>query len=164
MSDAMIEFEGSTAIPMVETADAARALCGRLLETTAELIGVLDRETALLRKAKPQEIVPLQARKTALGNALSRDLAAFKTNVEFIRTAASDEVNTLKEQNEAFRKSLQINEETLRAITNISEQLIRTISHKVAEKRGGPSVYGANAAMSSKTASTNPAISVDRSL
>ena len=39
----------SADIPRIETAEAAKALCAGLLGTTAELVGLLDRETALLK-------------------------------------------------------------------------------------------------------------------
>ncbi|RMF05550.1 MAG: hypothetical protein D6773_05115, partial [Alphaproteobacteria bacterium] len=67
------------------TPEQAEQLCARLMENTGEMVALLDRETALLRNGKPHEITALQARKTALSTALTRDMNTFRQNSGYIR-------------------------------------------------------------------------------
>ena len=92
--------------PRIETPEGAEALCTRLVETVAELVGVLDRETDLLKRNKAQEITAVHARKTALSTALLRDMGALKRDAEYIRMAAPEHVAAIKRQQLAFQKSL----------------------------------------------------------
>jgi hypothetical protein len=87
----------SSDIPRIETAEAAKALCARLLETTAELVGLLDKETAMLKKGKPREIGSLYVRKSALNAMLTIDMAVFRQDVDFITMAAPEEISAIKE-------------------------------------------------------------------
>ncbi|MGI9385790.1 MAG: hypothetical protein ACR2OX_00025, partial [Methyloligellaceae bacterium] len=76
-----------TPLPRIETAEEALSLCDRLMEVTADLISVLERETALLRKAKVQDLTALHVRKQSLSAALHRDLELLRRNADFVKMA-----------------------------------------------------------------------------
>ena len=148
----------------IETAEEALSLCDRLLEVTADLVSVLERETGLLRKAKVQDLSALHVRKQSLSVALHRDIGLLRDNSEFIKMAANEKIQDLKAQQVHFHKSLAANQNALTAVKALSEQLLQTIASKVHKPRRGPEVYGRDAGVSTGSKRDLAAISVDTSL
>lgn len=160
----MPNSNSQASLPRTETAEAAQALCDRLMEHTGDLVTLLERETGLLQRGKPHEITALQARKSALSKALTQDLAAFRQDSVFIKTAAPERIETIREQHKQLQKSLHTNQDALAAMKAISESLLNTIAAKVGERRAGPEVYGRDASFIGKTALEPAAISFDETL
>ncbi len=151
----------SADIPRIENAQAAKALCARLLETTAELVGLLDRETALLKQGKPRDIKSLYVRKSALNALLTRDISVFRRDTDFIMSAAPDEITAIKDQHALLQKSLDANHDALVAMKAVSESLLHTIAAKLSVRTSGPEVYGQNADVSAALPARPAAISVN---
>ncbi len=164
MSSTMIQSTPQSSAPRVDTPEAAERLCTRVMEMVAEMVALLDRETGLLRAGKPQDIVSLHARKSALGAALALDMDALRQDAEFVRMAVPERLEVLREQQAIFEKSLLANHDALTAMKSVSESLLRTIASKAGERRGGPATYGKNAAMAASHAGGPAPISLDRSL
>lgn len=154
----------SAEIPRIETAQAAKALCARLLETTADLVGLLDRETAILKQGKPGGIGALYVRKSALNALLTRDMSVFRRDADFIIMAAPDEISAIKDQHSQLEKSLEANQDALIAMKAVSESLLHTIAAKVSSRVSGPEVYGKDAGVSVGAPARPAAISVNRVL
>jgi hypothetical protein len=152
---------GST---LFEHPQQAEDLCTRVLQTTAELICVLERETDLLRKGDTQEFNSLIARKTSLSTTMMRDMTILNANASFISRVVPEQIELLKDQHAQFQRSLRINHEALGAVKAISENLLRTISNAAGSTKSGPETYGQTASMASVQASRPTAISVNRSL
>lgn len=148
----------------ITSAEAADALCTRLMATIGDLVALLERETGLLRRGQPQDIVALQARKAALSATLTRDMEQVRENAPFIKQAAPERIDAIKQEHAAFQTSLQANHDALSAMTAVSESLLRTIAGKVAEKCTGPGTYGKDAGLASAGPTRPAAISVDRAL
>ncbi len=142
----------------------AEDLCTRVLQTSAELIGVLERETDLLRKGETQEINSLIARKTSLSTTMMRDMTVLNANASYISEVVPGQIELLKDQHTQFQRSLRINQDALGAVKAISENLLRTISDAAGRPQKGPETYGQMGAMSSRTPSRPAAVSVNRSL
>ncbi|MEM8685652.1 MAG: hypothetical protein AAGF72_19735 [Pseudomonadota bacterium] len=151
----------SPEIPRIETTEAAQALCRRLHETTTDLIDLLDRETAMLRKGKAGELESVHVRKAALNALITRDMSVFKRDAEFITMAAPHEINALKEQHAQFQKSLDANRDALVAMKAVSESLLHTIATRAKAQTSGPEVYGKDADVSVGNAAGRSAISVN---
>ena len=148
-------------IPRIETAEAVKALCARLLETTAELVGLLDRETALLKQGKPRDIKSLYVRKSALSAVLTRDMSVFRRDADFIMMAAPDEIAAIKDQHAQLQKSIDANQDALVAMKAVSESLLQTIAAKASARTSGPEVYGQDADVSTAEPARPAAISVN---
>ena len=148
-------------IPRIETAEAAEALCKRLLETTAELVGLLDRETAMLKQGKPREIGSLYVRKSALNAMLTLDMAVFRRDTDFIIMAAPEEISAIKDQHTLMQKSINANQDALVAMKAVSESLLHTIAAKASASSSGPETYGHNADVSTSAPARPVAISVN---
>lgn len=148
----------------IQTPKEAITLCERLFEVTANLISVLDRETELVRKSKIEDFAALNMRKQALTNTMTRDIKTFKLNVDYIRVSVPEQITILKEQQDHFHRSLEINHKALAAMKSVSEQLLQTIAKKIGAKQAGPEIYGRNANMNLGTKPASSAISVDTNL
>ncbi|GBE44682.1 hypothetical protein BMS3Bbin10_02785 [bacterium BMS3Bbin10] len=151
----------SADIPRIETAEAAKSLCARLLGTTAELVGLLDRETALLKQGKPREINSLYMRKSALNAVLTRDMSVFRRDAAFIMMAAPEEINAIRDQHAQLKKSIDANQDALVAMKAVSESLLHTIAAKAGARTSGPEVYGQDADVSTGASARPAAISVN---
>ncbi len=165
MIDDLINQTGMIDAPShLEHPQQAEDLCTRILQTSAELICELERETELLRKGETQQIASLAARKTSLSTTLMRDMTVLNANAKYISTVVPDQIEVLRDQHAQFRRSLQINQDALGAVKAISENLLRTISQAAGTTRQGPETYGQTASMASTATSRPTAISVNRSL
>ena len=142
----------------------AEDLCTRVLQLTAELISVLERETELLRKGDTQEFNSLIARKTSLSTALMKDMTTLNANATYISSVVPQQIDILKDQYAQFQRSLRINHDALGAVKAISENLLRTISNAAGSTRRGPETYGHSASMAAASTARPHAISVNRSL
>lgn len=151
-------------ISLINSEQDAQLLCEKLMEITGELISVLDRETALLRKGNNADMAALHMRKQALSSHLAKKMELLKHNASYIKQATPDHIDALKGQQKHFQKSLLLNQDTLIAMKAVSEQLLKTISEKAAKKKNGPQTYGQSAHMSSPSAQQSTAISIDRNL
>lgn len=148
----------------VENEDAAEALCSRLMKTTAELIDLLDQETALLRRGGISELAALHMRKAALNATLMRDIARFRGDLVYLRATAPGRLAELKSRFQSFERTLETNQAALAAMRSISDSLLKAIAAKSASAQAGPEVYGKNAAAASTQPRRPTAISIDRTL
>lgn len=152
------------ALPRIETAEAADALCVRLSETMAELIEVLIRETDLVKRGKLEEITALQVRKTALSTMLTHDMRQLAQDKDFVKAAAPNRIAEIQAQQGDLQQSLVANQDALHATKAISERILHTIAAKAGAQKAGPEVYGNTAGMAPSAPARPAAISVDRSL
>ena len=150
--------------PRVDTPEAAEALCGDLTATIGELVSTLDRETSQLRKGRALDTTALHARKSALTTTLTHQMARFGRDSQYITMAAPERVQEIKANQQVFQKSLIANQDALNAMKLVSESLLRTISNKVAEAKGGPEVYGTDAQTGRAEPNRPSAITVDQNL
>lgn len=135
------------ASPRMESASEASALCDRLMEYTGEMIEVLERETAMLRSGKLNDIAAIGARKAAISMTLTQDMAVFRREAEFIRSALPERIDAIREQHLALQKSLTANHDALAAMKAVSESMLQSVANKIGEQTAGPSVYGKDASM-----------------
>lgn len=147
--------------PRIATSDEAKALCTRLLETSAELVDLLDRETAMLKQGKPGQISTIYVRKSALNTLLTHDMLAFRRDAEFISMAAPDEISALRDRHGQLQKSINSNQDALIAMKAVSESLLHTIAAKASSTVSGPEVYGKGANVSVGAPARPAAISVN---
>jgi len=150
--------------PRIDTPAAAEALCAKLTLTIGELVSTLDRETGQLRKGRAPDMTALHARKSSLTATLTRQMAQFARDSQYIAMAAPERVEEIRVHQQAFQKSLLANEDALNAMKLVSESLLRTIAAKVGEAKGGPQVYGGDGEAGRTGSASAPAISLDRNL
>lgn len=145
----------------LQSAEDAELLCASLMEITAELITVLERETSLLRKRQINDLQAIHLKKQALTTSLTRNLEMLRANADYIKMAVPGHVEDLQGQQRQFQKSLTANHEALHAMKAVSEQLIGVVSRKVNEKAGGAQTYGKEAQVATARPNQPTAISYD---
>ena len=150
--------------PRIDTPQAAQALCGELTATIGELVATLDRETSQLKKGRALDTTVLHARKSALTTTLTRKMAVFGRDSQYIAMAAPDQVADIKANQQVFEKSLIANQDALNAMKLVSESLLRTIADKVGETKGGPEVYGGDGHSETAQPVDAPPITIDQNL
>lgn len=165
MMKQLINQDEMTTTPVAfEHPQQAEDLCTRVLQTTAELISVLERETEQLRKGDTQEFHSIIARKTSLSTTMMRDMTTLNANASYISQVVPEQIAILKDQHALFQRSLRINQDALGAVKAISENLLRTISNAAGSSRQGPETYGRSASMAAANTARPTALSVNRSL
>lgn len=147
--------------PRIETQEDAKALCKRLLETSAELVDLLDRETTMLKQGKPSQIGAVHVRKSALNALMTHDMNKFRRDAEYIQMAAPDEIEAIKQRHGQLQKSINANQDALVAMKAVSESLLHTIAAKANSTVSGPEVYGKGANLTIGTPGRPAAISVN---
>jgi hypothetical protein len=164
-------MESSTIAPETNSApgapmDAKQAeeLCARVLQSTAELISLLDRETMCLRNGDMGEINAITSKKSSLGAAMLKDMAILNANASTISSVVPETIEMVKDQHARFERSLRVNHEALGAVKAISENLMRTISNAAGAGGSGPETYGGNAVMTGHGDARPAAMSINRSL
>ena len=162
--DNQISNENADTTVQLTTAEEADILCTRLLKTTGELIAVLERETADLRKARIDEIAALTLKKQTLSATIARDSNILRANADFIKTVVPQRIDQLREQEGHFHKSLNTNHDALSAMKAVSEGLLQTVANSVQKQKSGPQTYGRNATYKNSTGNQVGSISVDTTL
>lgn len=127
----------------ITTPQEAQALVAGLRATMAELTGVLNEETALVRSAKVKAAQPLEARKADLSRRYLADLGRMKLHREVVRTHAARSLAALEADHAVMQDALQVNLAVLATAHAVAEGIIRHVSATVEAKRS-PSLYGAN--------------------
>lgn len=148
----------------LHTPDQASAFCDALAETVDALIRVLDEESRLVRTAKLTDAAVLNARKSALSAQYGGQLQVLKANAGNMRDLAPNGVDILRSRQSALEEALQMNMTVLATARTVSETLIRGIATQANERRGGPSVYGADARKPAVTQPANGAIRVNAAI
>ena len=148
----------------ISSSEEAAELCNNLMNTTNQLISLLDEETGLLRKAKTSEISPLQVRKESLTATLSHYMSLFQRNAEQVRALAPDGMQDLQKQRDQFRKSIEANHCALVAMQAVSERILQTVADKVSERESGPEVYTPAGSVTNAGVKRSAAITIDTTL
>lgn len=144
--------------------DQAAAFCDSLAETVDALIKVLDEESRLVRTAKLTDAAVLHAKKSALSAQYGGQLHVLKQNAGNMRDLTPEGVERLRSRQLALEEALQANMTVLATARTVSETLIRGIASEASERRGGPSVYGADARSGAKTVPPGSAIRVNTAI
>lgn len=153
-----------TEITTIDTPGEAEKLCLRLIDTTADLISVLEQESKLVNRAMSEDFTALTVRKQALSMIMMKDMEQLKKNSAYIKIAVPDQVNILKEQQDHFHRSLAINHRAISAMKAVSEELLQTIADRTAKKKGGPTTYNNSAAFSNSDQKQSRPVALDTSL
>src|SRR3981189_1286531 len=96
-------------IPVATTATDARKLAENLMEVMSALLGVIERETELVRAGKVREARALGPNKTDFSRPSVGAIAHLKASQKYLSEVAPDLLATLHRPHDVFRAMLQIN-------------------------------------------------------
>ncbi len=127
---------------MSATPAEARKLAESLMDIMSALLGVIERETELVRAGKIREAMASAAKKSELSRRYVGVVTHLKANSKSLAAAAPDLLATLQRHHETFRAMLQVNLTVLATAHAVSESIVRGVNAEV-QRRNIPNTYTA---------------------
>jgi hypothetical protein len=127
-------------VPMAATATDARKLAEDLMDVMSALLGVIERETELVRAGKLREAMAFEPNKTDLSRRYVNAVGQLKASQKYLSQTAPELLNTLHRHHDVFRAMLQINLTVLATAHAVSESIVRGVNTEV-QSRNIPNTY-----------------------
>jgi hypothetical protein len=126
--------------PAASTATDARQLAANLMDVMSGLLGVIERETALVRAGKLREAMALEPQKTDQSRRYVNAVGQLKASQKYLSQAAPELLTTLHRHHDVFRAMLQINLTVLATAHAVSESIVRGVNTEM-QRRNIPNTY-----------------------
>jgi hypothetical protein len=124
------------------TAAEARKLAENLMDVMSALLGVIERETELVRAGQLREAMALEPKKTDLSRRYVNAVGQLKASQQYLAQTAPELLNTLHRHHDVFRAMLQINLTVLATAHAVSESIVRGVNSEM-QSRNIPNTYTA---------------------
>ena len=152
-----------TAIPMAATPTEARKLAEHLMDVMSGLLGVIERETELVRAGKIREAMMLEPKKSEFSRRYAGAIACLKVSQKYLTQAAPELLTTLHRHHDVFRAMLQINLTVLATAHAVSESIVRGVNTEM-QRRNVPNTYTANGQRAAPSPRNISPLALSRSL
>jgi hypothetical protein len=130
------------AIPMASTPAEARKLAENLMDVMSALLGIIERETELVRAGKIREGMAFASKKAELSTRYANALAQLKASQKYLFLTTPELLTTLHRHHDVFRSMLQINLTVLATAHAVSESIVRGVNTEM-QRRNIPDTYTA---------------------
>lgn len=120
----------------------ARKLAEDLMDAMSALLGLIERETELVRAGKVREAMTLESQKQELSRRYVGAVNQLKANQAQLSKSAPELLSTLHRHHDAFRAMLQVNLTVLATAHAVSESVVRGVNAEI-QKRNVPNTYTA---------------------
>jgi len=150
-------------IPTATTAAEARKLAETLMDVMSALLGVIERETELVRAGKLREAMAFEPQKTDLSRRYVNAVAQLKASQKYLAQTAPELLTTLHRHHDVFRAMLQINLTVLATAHAVSEGIIRGVNVEM-QKKSKPQTYTAAGQQTAPSPRRAAPMSLNRSL
>jgi hypothetical protein len=150
-------------IPVATTATDARKLAENLMEVMTALLGVIERETELVRAGKLREAMAFEAQKTELSRRYVNVVGLMKASQKYLSQTAPELLTTLHRHHDVFRAMLQVNLTVLATAHAVSESIVRGVNSEM-QRRNIPNTYTAGGQRATPGARHMTPLAVSRSL
>jgi len=127
-------------VAMASTPAEARKLAENLMDVMSALLGVIERETELVRAGKIREAMASEARKAELSRRYVNAVTHLKASHKYLTDTAPELLTTLHRHHDVFRAMLQINLTVLATAHAVSESIVRGVNSEV-QRRNIPNTY-----------------------
>src|SRR5271154_5316237 len=155
--------EASAPIPSAATTADARKLAEDLMDVMSALLGVIERETELVRAGKLRDAMKFEPKKTELSRRYVGAITHLKASQKYLHQTAPDLLNTLHRHHDVFRAMLQINLTVLATAHAVSESIVRGVNTEM-QRRNIPNTYTAAGKRAMPGPRHNTPLTVSRSL
>ncbi len=118
----------------------ARKLAENLMDAMSSLLGVIERETELVRAGKLREALGSEAKKTELSRRYVSTVSQLKASQQYLSQIAPELLTTLHRHHDVFRAMLQINLTVLATAHAVSESIVRGVNTEI-QRRNIPNTY-----------------------
>jgi len=130
-------------IPATSTPVQARKLAEDLMDVMGALLGVIERETELVRAGKVREALNLDGQKGELSRRYMVAVECLKTSQKYLSQVSPELLTTLRRHHDTFRAMLQINLTVLATAHAVSEGIVRGVNTEI-QRRNIPNTYTAS--------------------
>jgi hypothetical protein len=130
-------------IPTAATPAEARNLAENLMDVMSALLGVIERETELVRAGKVREALNLEGQKGELSRRYMVAVECLKTSQKYLSQVSPELLTTLRRHHDTFRAMLQINLTVLATAHAVSEGIVRGVNTEI-QRRNIPNTYTAS--------------------
>jgi hypothetical protein len=120
----------------------ARKIAEDLMEVMRALLGVIERETELVRAGEVREAMSLEAQKSELSRRYVSALGNLEAAQKYLSQAAPELLTALHRHHDTFRAMLQINLTVLATAHAVSEGIVRGVNTEM-QRRNIPNTYTA---------------------
>jgi hypothetical protein len=128
--------------PAASTTTDARKLAENLMDVMSALLGVIERETELVRAGKLREAMAFEPDKTELSRRYVNAVGQLKASQKYLSQTAPELLTTLHRHHDTFRAMLQINLTVLATAHAVSESIVRGVNAEM-QRRNIPNTYTA---------------------
>jgi hypothetical protein len=150
-------------IPAAATAADARKLAENLMEVMSALLGVIERETELVRAGKLREAMAFESQKSDLSRRYLGAAEHLKASRKYLSQSAPELLTTLHRHHDLFRAMLQVNLTVLATAHAVSEGIIRGVNGEM-QKKSTPQTYTSAAQRTAPDPRRATPLSVSRTL
>ena len=150
-------------VPVASTAAEARKLAENLMDVMSTLLGVIERETELVRAGNIREAIALEPQKSDLSRRYVGAVTQFKASQKYLAQTAPELLTTLHRHHDMFRAMLQINLTVLATAHAVSEGIVRGVNTEI-QRRNIPNTYTAAGQRAQPGPRNITPLSVSRSL
>jgi hypothetical protein len=152
-----------TTPPASTAATGVRKLAENLMEAMSALLGLIERETELVRAGKLGEAMAFEPQKTEMTRRYVGAIAELKASQDDLAKSAPELLSTLHRHHDAFRAMLQVNLTVLATAHAVSESVVRGVNAEI-QKRNVPNTYTAAGRRAAPSPRHITPLSVSRSL
>jgi len=132
--------QAPTPIPVASTPAEARKLAEDLMDIMGKLLGVIERETELVRAGNVAEAMKLEPQKSEASRRYVNALGHLKASQKYLAQTAPELLTTLHRHHDVFRAMLQINLTVLATAHAVSEGIVRGVNAEI-QRRNVPNTY-----------------------
>jgi len=147
----------------ISTPVEARKLAESLMDVMSGLLGVIERETELVRAGKLHEAMQLEAQKSEHSRRYMLAVESLKNSQAYLSQVSPELLTTLRRHHDTFRAMLQINLTVLATAHAVSEGIVRGVSNEM-QRRSMPNTYTATGARTTPGPRNHAPLSISRSL
>jgi hypothetical protein len=147
----------------ISTPAQARQLAEELMDVMSGLLGVIERETELVRAGKVREAMALEEQKGELSRRYMITVEHLKTSQKYLAQVSPELLTTLRRHHDTFRAMLQVNLTVLATAHAVSEGIVRGVNTEI-QRRNIPNTYTASGQRTAPGPRNMTPLAVSRSL
>src|SRR6185437_2405616 len=113
-----------------------------LMDVMSALLGIIERETELVRAGKIREAMAFEPQKMEASRRYVGVVGRLKASHPYLAKTSPDLLSTLRRHHETFRAMLQVNLTVLATAHAVSENIVRGVNAEM-QRRNIPNTYTA---------------------
>jgi len=149
--------------PAISTPLEARKLTEEMMDVMSALLGIIERETELVRAGKVREAMALEGRKGELSRRYVATVEHLKISQKYLAQLSPELLTTLRRHHDTFRAMLQVNLTVLATAHAVSEGIVRGVNTEI-QRRNIPNTYTARGQRATPGPRNMTPLAVSRSL